>query len=207
MQRITNTQLNPTSRSNQMIRQVIQLTIIVTAALYCGAVGAHGKVSMEEDICTRRLDDYSMVHLSAYQPQHEPSDQYCTEIPREGNTFLVIDLVDQALRNIPVGIRVVRGTSEVDDETVAYLRPSYHPDGVTRGETSLDKGLYTVFITGEAVPPVRYEYPLRVQMINYANIFRAALGPLIALLLLSLLGYRLMKSQRVQDWRASRRLR
>lgn len=56
---------------------------------------------------------------SAYQPQHEPSNQYCTEILKEGNTLLVIDLVDQALRNIPVGIRVVRGTSEVDDETVA----------------------------------------------------------------------------------------
>lgn len=188
-----------------MIKQVIQLTIIATAVLYCGMAGAHGKVSMEEDTCTRRLDDDSMVHLSAYQPQHEPSNQYCTEIPREGNTLLVIDLADQALRDIPVGIRVVRGTSEVDDETVAYLRPSYHPDGVMRGETSLDKGLYTVFITGEAVPPVHYEYSLRVQMINYANIFRAAIGPLIALLLLSLLGYKLMKSERVQVWLASTR--
>jgi hypothetical protein len=190
-----------------MIKQVIRSTIIVVAALYCGAAGAHGKVSMEEDTCTRRLDDDSMVHLSAYQPQHELNGQYCTEIPREGNTLLVIDLADQALRDIPVGIRVVRGTSEVDDETVAYLRPSYHPDGVMRGETSLDKGLYTVFITGEAVPPVHYEYPLRVQMINYANIFRAAIAPLIVLLLLTLLGYKLMKSQQVQDWRASRRLR
>jgi len=188
-----------------MIKQVIQLTIIVTTALYCGMAGAHGKVSMEEDTCTRRLDDDSMVHLSAYQPQHEPSNQYCTEIPREGNTLLVVDLADQALRDIPVGIRVVRGTSEVDDETVVYLRPSYHPDGVMRGETSLDKGLYTVFITGEAVPPVRYEYALRVQMINYANIFRAAIGPLIALLLLTLLGYKLMKSQQVQNRWASRR--
>jgi hypothetical protein len=188
-----------------MIKQVKQLALIATAALYCGMAGAHGKVSMEEDTCTRRLDDDSMVHLSAYQPQHEPSNQYCTEIPREGNTLLVIDLADQALRDIPVGIRVVRGTSEVDDETVAYLRPSYHPDGVMRGETSLDKGLYTVFITGEAVPPVHYEYSLRVQMINYANIFRAAIGPLIALLLLSLLGYKLMKSERVQVWLASTR--
>ena len=75
-----------------MIKQVMRSTIIVVAALYCGAAGAHGKVSMEEDTCTRRLDDESMVHLSAYQPQHEPSGQYCTDIPREGNTLLVIDL-------------------------------------------------------------------------------------------------------------------
>lgn len=187
-----------------MIEKVIQLTIIITAALYCGVAGAHGKVSMDKDTCTRRLDDASMVHLSAYQPQHEPSDEYCTEIPREGNTLLVIDLADQALRDIRLGIRVVRGTSEADDETVTYLRPSYHPDGVMRGETSLDKGLYTVFITGEAVPPVHYEYPLRVEMINYANIFRAAIGPLVALLLLALFGYKLMKSRQVQSWRTSR---
>ena len=188
-----------------MMKKVIQLTIIVTAAFYCGMAGAHGKVSIEEDMCTRRLNDESMVHMSAYHPQHEPSDQYCTEIPREGNTLLVIDLVDQALRNIPVGIRVVRGTSEVDDETVAYLRPNYHPDGVMRGEASLDKGLYTVFITGEAVPPVYYRYLLRVQMINYTNIFRAAIGPLTVMLLLTLFGYLLMRSKRVQNWRASRR--
>lgn len=188
-----------------MIKKVMQLTIIIIAAFYCGMAGAHGKVSIEEDTCTRRLDDESMVHMSAYQPQHESSDQYCTEIPMEGNTLLVIDLVDQALRNIPVGMRVVRGTSEVDDETVAYLRPNYHPDGVMRGEASLDKGLYTVFITGEAVPPVYYQYPLRVQMINYANIFRATIGPLTIMLLLTLFGYLLMKSKRAQSGRALRR--
>jgi hypothetical protein len=75
-----------------------------------------------------------------------------------------------------------------------------------RGKTSLDKGLYTLFITGEAVAPVHYEYPLHVQMINYANIFRAAIGPLIALLLI-LLGYKLTKSQQVQNWWASKRPR
>ena len=179
--------------------------LALVAALYCGAAGAHGKVTMEEDTCMRRLGDNSMVHLSAYQPQYEPGDQYCTEIPKEGETFLVVDLVDQALRDIPVGMRIVRGTNEAEDETVTYVRPSYHPDGVIKGETSLDKGTYTVFITGEAVPPVRYEYPLRVEMINYAKTFRAAVGPLIVALLLTLLGYKIIQSKRVKQWRASRR--
>lgn len=89
---------------------------------------------------------------------------------------------------------------------MTYLRPSYYPDGVIKGETSLDKGVYTVFITGEAVPPVHYQYPLRVNMINYANIFRTAIGPLAVLLLLTLFGYLLLKSERVQNWRASRRI-
>ncbi len=191
-----------------MTKEVVRVgvsTLALAAALYSGAVAAHGRVSMEEDTCMRRLGDNSMVHLSAYQPQYEPSDQYCTEIPKGGDTFLVVDLVDPALRDIPISVRIVKGSHETEDETVSYLRPTYHPDGVIKGETSLDKGEYTVFITGEAVPPVHYQYPLRVELVNYAKTFRAAIGPLIAVLLLSLLGYKVMHSKRMKQWRASRR--
>ena len=190
-----------------MVRQMTQAgatALILVAVLYAGAAAAHGKVSLEEDSCVRRIGD-SMVHLSAYQPQFEPSAQYCTEIPKGGDTHLVVDLVDQALREMPVGMRIVRGTSETEDETVSFVRPSVHPDGVIRGETSLDQGLYTVIITADGLPPLRYQYPLRVQMINYANVFRTAVLPLIGLLLLTLLAYKLMKSKRMQAWRASRR--
>lgn len=190
-----------------MVRQITQAgatALILVAVLYAGAAAAHGKVSLEEDSCVRRIGD-SMVHLSAYQPQFEPSAQYCTEIPKGGDTYLVVDLVDQALRDMPVGMRVVRGTNETEDETVSFVRPSVHADGVIRGETNLDQGLYTVIITADGLPPMRYQYPLRVQMINYANVFRTAVLPLIGLLLLTLLAYKLMKSKRMQAWRASRR--
>ena len=62
-----------------------------------------------------------------------------------------------------------------------------------------------MIITADGLPPMRYQYPLRVQMINYANVFRTAVLPLIGLLLLTLLAYKLMKSKRMQAWRASRR--
>ncbi|MDQ2653747.1 MAG: hypothetical protein M3Z20_11990 [Chloroflexota bacterium] len=189
-----------------LVRQLAQagaLAFLLMAALHAGGAAAHGKETLEEDSCVRRIGE-NMVHLSAYQPQFEPTAQYCTEIPKIGDTFLIVDLVDPAMRDMPVGMRVVKGTSETDDETVAYLRPAYHPDGVIRGETNLDQGLYTVIITAEGTPPLRYQYPLRVQMINYANIFRAAVVPLIGLLLLTLLGYKLMKSKRIQRWRSSR---
>ncbi len=177
---------------------------ILVMALHTGVVGAHGKVSIEEDSCMRRVGE-SMVHLSTYQPQYEPRAQYCTEIPKGGETFVVVDLIDQALRDMPVGMRVVKGTSETEDETVTIVKPSYHPDGVMGGRVNLDQGRYTVFITGEGVPPVRYQYPLRVQMINYAKVFRASLGPAITLLLLTFIGYKVIKTKRVQSWLASRR--
>ena len=174
---------------------------ILIATLHAGAAGAHGKESLEEDSCVRRIGE-NMVHLSAYQPQYDTSAQYCTEIPKGGDTYLVVDLIDPAMRDMPIGMRVIKGTNETEDETVSLVRPAYHPDGVIRGETSLDQGLYTVIITAEGLPPLRYQYPLRVQMINYGNIFRTAVGPLIGLLVLALLLYKLMKSGRLQRWRS-----
>lgn len=177
---------------------------ILVMMLYTSVVGAHGRVSMEQDSCMRRVGE-SMVHLSTYQPQYEPTAQYCTEIPKGGETFVVVDLVDQALRDMPVGIRVVRGTNETEDETVMIVKPDFHPDGVIWKRVNLDQGRYTVFITGEGVPPVRYRYPLRVQMINYTKIIRSSIGPAIALLVLTFIGYKVVKTKRVQSWLASLR--
>ena len=190
-----------------MVQQAVQAgatVFILTLALYTGVASAHGKVAMEQDSCMRRAGD-SMVHLSAYQPQHEPKAHYCTDIPNGGETFLVIDLVDQALRDMPVGIRIVRGTSETEDETIKIIKPTHHPDGVVGEKVFLDQGFYTLFIKGEGVPPVEYHYPLRVKMINYGKVLQKAIGPTIALLVLTFIGYKLTKTKRVQNWLASRR--
>jgi hypothetical protein len=190
-----------------VVQQAVQASataFILVMALHTGVAGAHGKVAMEQDSCMRRAGD-SMVHLSAYQPQIEPSAHYCTEIPNVGETFLVIDLVDQALRDMPVGIRIVRGTGDTDSETIKTIKPVYHSDGVVGDKVYLEQGHYTIFIKGEGVPPVEYQYPLRVQMINYAKVFQKAIGPTMALLLLTFIGYKLTKTKRVQKWLASKR--
>ena len=122
-----------------MIRQVTGAGLMVLtllAALYHPEIAAaHGAQSGEDDPCLRRVGE-KVIHFSAYQPQYELKDQYCTDIPKEGDTFLVVDLVDPALRNEPVGMRVVKGngSNEADDQIVADIRPTTHPDGVLRGE-------------------------------------------------------------------------
>ena len=173
--------------------------LAVLAILLPGLAGAHGNVAMEEDSCVQRVGG-NLIHFNAYQPQNEANAQYCTEIPGEGDTFLVVDLVDPGLRNLPVGVRVVRGLSETaEDNTVAYWPPATHPDGVVRGEATLVKGLYQVIIIPEGFSPS--SYLLRVQQIDYATITRQAIGPLTILLLLALIGYELSKSTRWRNWR------
>ena len=189
-----------------MIKQVIRASataFIFIMALHAGVAGAHGNVAMEQDSCMRRAGGGSMLHLSVYQPEIEPSAHYCTEIPNVGETYLVIDLVDQALRDMPVGMEIVKGGG-ADSEIIKAIKPIYHPSGSLSQKVYLEQGEYTVTLKGEAVPPVEYTYPLRVQMINYSALFQKAIGPTIAFLAIMFIGYKIIKTKKVQKWLASR---
>ena len=179
------------------------LVLILFAVLYHPEIAiAHGATSGEDDPCLRRLGE-RLVHFSAYQPQYELKDQYCTDIPKEGDTFLVVDLVDPALRNEPVGMRVVKGngSNESEDQIVADIRPSTHPDGVLRGEARLDEGLYTVTISAEKQNLMkRPQYLLRVHMTDYQKLVRTVGVPLLGVLLVAWLGYKLLRSKWLRNW-------
>ena len=194
-----------------MIRQVTQagsMVLILIAALYHPDVAiAHGTVSGEDDPCLRRVGEH-VVHFNAYQPQYQLKDHYCTDIPQAGDTFLVVDLVDPTLRNEPVGMRVVKGNgnNETDDQIVADIRPSAHPDGVLRSEVRLDEGLYTVTIATEKQNLMkRPQYRLRVHMTDYQQLAQTVVVPLLGLLLAAWLMYKLLRSTWLRNrWAALR---
>ncbi len=190
-----------------MIRQVTQassMALILVVALYHPDIAAaHGTTSGEDDPCLRQVGE-RVVHFSAYQPQYQLKDQYCTDIPKNGDTFLVVDLVDPALRSEPVGMRVVKGnwSNEAEGEIVADIRPSTHPDGVLRGEARLDEGLYTVILATEKQNLMkRPQYLLRVHMTDYQKLVRTVVIPLLGVLLVAWLGYKLVRSKWLQSWR------
>ena len=189
-----------------MMKQVIWVcstALLLVAALHHPDIAvAHGGVSGEDDPCLRQVGE-RVVHFNAYQPQYQLKDQYCTDIPKEGDTFLVVDLVDPALRNELVGMRVVRGngSTATEDQIVADIRPSTHPDGVLRGEARLDEGLYTVTIVSEKQNLMkRPQYLLRVHMTDYQKLVRTLAVPLLSVLLVAWLGYKLLRSTWLRNW-------
>lgn len=187
------------------MRGIGAMALLFLAALFHPEfAAAHGGVSGEDDPCIRQVGE-RMIHFNAYQPQYQLKDQYCTDIPKEGETFLVVDLVDPALRNEAVGMRVMKsdGSSETDDLIVADIRPSTHPDGVMRGEVRLDEGLYTVTIASEKQNLMkRPQYLLRVHMTDYQQMARRVAVPLFGALLVAWLGYKLSRSKWLGNWRA-----
>ena len=129
--------------------------------------------------------------------------QYYNDILKAGETFLDVDLVDPALRSEPVGMRIVKGggNDDTEDELVADIRPSTHPDGVLRSEVRLDEGLYTVTIASEKQNLMkRPQYLLRVQMTDYQKLVQTLAVPLFGMLLVAWLGYKLFRSTWLRNW-------
>ena len=184
------------------------MMLILLATLYHPEVAAaHGAASGENDPCLRRVGD-RLVHFSTYQPQYQLKEHYCTDIPKEGDTFLVVDLVDPVLRNEPIWMRVMRknGSNAAEDQIVADIHPSAHPDGVLRGEVRLEEGLYTVTIASDKQNLMRRpQYLLRVHMTDYQQLARTTVVPMLGLMFLVWLGYMLIRSMWVRNWWAALR--
>jgi hypothetical protein len=180
---------------------------LLVAALYPYVATAHGGAAMEVDPCVRQVGERA-VHFNAYQPQYGPNGQFCTDIPQEGDTFLVVDLVDPALRSEAVGMRILKrnGGNEAEDQIVVDIRPSIHPDGVLRGEVRLDEGLYRVTIVSENQNLMqRPQYLLRVQVFDYQKFVNSVMVPLLGVLLMAWLGYKLLRSKWLRNrWTAPR---
>ena len=67
---------------------------------------AHGGLSMEQDMCKLTVGPY-MMHFAGYQEDAQRTE-FCEDIPHKGPTIVVLDMVDPALRDIPVEFRIVR---------------------------------------------------------------------------------------------------
>lgn len=189
-------------RASRLLKQLLGVAAILTATLNTGAVYAHGGEALEEDSCTRRSGE-NLVHLSVYQPQMDITGHYCTNIPSAGNTVLVIDLVDPPLREMPISVKLIKGSSE-EGEVLTQIRTALYEDGVINTEQVLEEGKHLLVITVDGMPPLKYFYHLRVEMINYAEVFRATIGPAVGLLLTTLIGYKLFRSRRFKNWMVNR---
>ena len=186
----------------QRVRIAAAGLLLAGILAHSSMAAAHGTASGEDDPCLRQVGE-RVVHFNAYQPQYEVKAQYCTDIPQAGETFLVVDLVDPALRSEPVGMRIVKGggNDDTEDQLVADIRPTTHPDGVLRSEVRLDEGLYTVTIASEKQNLMkRPQYLLRVQMTDYQKLVQTLAVPLFGVLLVAWLGYKLFRSTWLRNW-------
>lgn len=84
---------------------------------------AHGGLSMDQDMCKLTVGPY-MMHFAGYQEDAQRTE-FCEDIPHKGPTIIVLDMVDSALRDMPVTFRIVRKTDgQLEAAPVVYQLPA-----------------------------------------------------------------------------------
>lgn len=102
---------------------------------------AHGGLSVDDDKCKLKVGPYSM-HFTGYQPKANGNKEFCEDIPQTGETVVVMDMVDDVLRGMPVEVRVIRDTgdeSKLEELTVLHLPPKTYPAGSIALQYNFDK--------------------------------------------------------------------
>jgi hypothetical protein len=92
---------------------------------------AHGGLSMDQDMCKLRVGGY-LMHFVGYQPDSAAATEFCEDIPATGRTVVVLDYLDDELRDLPTEVRIIRDTgseANLDEITVFHLPAAVHPTG------------------------------------------------------------------------------
>jgi hypothetical protein len=158
--------------------------VALAAALLCAVAAlpraalAHGGLAVDEDRCKLRVGRWTM-HFAGYQPDSTAAKEFCEDIPQTGRIVVVLDNVDDELRDLPTEVRIIRDTgdeSNLEAVTVLHVAPKTYPTGSLSFEHVFAQpgrfvGLVTVgqrdpkvsrfpFEVGRTGSPMHYALPL-----------------------------------------------
>ena len=106
------------------------------------ALGAHGGVVAEDDLCVIRIG-YLEAHFKIYVPAATGHREYCEDIPVRGESVFIMEYLHDGLGERPIAFRIIRNTTgkgiharqpdvdalpDLDAVTVRYQPPSVVPD-------------------------------------------------------------------------------
>lgn len=163
-------------RAKSQLLPCILLTLAV-GWLWQGVAFAH-RFGGPNDPCERKIGN-SLIHITLYQPQFDPDAEYCDQIPRAGNTVLVVDVLGDDLRRLPLGVKVLAGGASENRRTVLSLPPTVYRRGVADAQVFLDDGsaYVTEISLGEGASQQVLSFPVRV-----AAWYRPLIKPALILL-------------------------
>jgi cytochrome oxidase Cu insertion factor (SCO1/SenC/PrrC family) len=115
------------------------------------------------DPCERKLGT-SLIHITLYQPQFDPDAEYCDQVPRAGNTVLVVDVLGEDLRRLPLGVQVLAAQKAEHQRTVLLVPPKIYRRGVADAQVILDGGAeyLTQISLGYGATQQILSFPVRV---------------------------------------------
>lgn len=126
---------------------------ILLIVLMCGiapsqslAITGHHGGEADDGECSRNLGEY-VVRFTAYQPQIDSDAHYCFEIPGTGKTYVVIDLVDDGLKQVPTSLTIVKVSADADGGKLIVESPvEVRKHGVIDSVADYEPGVYEAVV-------------------------------------------------------------
>lgn len=111
------------------MKQAIVAIAALVAIFHAPDSQAHGGLSMDQDKCKLTLGRYQM-HFAGYQLDAQRSE-FCEDIPNVAETIIVLDAVDDVLRDMPIEVVIARkGAAPTEPGPVEFrLPPQIYPKG------------------------------------------------------------------------------
>lgn len=125
-----------------MIVKFFTALILATAGLTAQAQ-AHGGVSIDQGQCKMKIGPDQM-NFTGYQPL-KSREQFCDDIPDIGPTIIVLDAVQDELRDMNLEIRILRDVGQSNDNenleqnTETYVVPKKYRAGTLNFEYDFTK--------------------------------------------------------------------
>jgi len=157
------------------------------AAVFAAPCFAHGGLAMDQDKCKLRLGSYQM-HFAGYQLDAQRSE-FCEDIPHVAETIIVLDAIDEVLRDIPIEVIIARrGASPSEPGAVEFsLPPQIYPKGtLTLRHTFKEAGDYVGLVYAGNKREHQAVFPFSV---GQDRSLRWLIGGIAALTLLGAAGY------------------
>ena len=123
--------------SLKILKPALLCLMLSVSLPYATQVGAHGGLSLADDVCKLTIGPYTM-HFTGYQPEATQEKEFCEDIPATGRTVVALDYIDEALRPLPTEVRIIRDTGagaeagkegNLDAITILHIPAKVYPNG------------------------------------------------------------------------------
>lgn len=161
-------------------RLLLGLSLTLAVGLLLPTIASAHRFGGPNDPCERKVGT-ALIHITLYQPQFDPDAEYCDNVPRAGNTVLVVDVLGDEQRRIPMALRVVEARGAESSRTVLSIPPKVYRRGVADAQMTLDGGgrYVTQILLGDGSTRQILSFPIRV-----APWYRPFMVPALAVLAL-----------------------
>lgn len=171
----------------------LALLIVITAEAW-----AH-RDRGPNDMCRKEIGA-SLLHITLYQIQVDPVEEFCEEVPRSGKALMVVDVTPGELREVPLGLEVVATNESGQSLTVVSVPPSVYERGVINTEVVFDAGnAYIARVTVElekGKDPQLLAFPIQVAVWYKAMVIPGLIvAGLIVFIGISVIRYNIVSRQ------------